>query len=161
MLKSTEHIRKIQNKIKERYSILFINFPVSNLFMPQKLNDFVDKRREKVKDQAYFFASSIYDNEGFIHPKIYSENTASMYWLFVYVLPADYQTQFQKKYLLGLQKCLKEFPKLRPLYATLYDKLALGDGNWQRYGTQSTNASKDNVEDIEGLNERKKAMNLS
>lgn len=156
----TEHIRKIKKQIEDKYKILFISFPVVNLMMPKRVKDIVEKRQEKVKEQAFSFASNIYDNEGFIHPKVYGEEVASMFWLFIQVLPADFYPDFQKKYMYELQKCLKLFPKFRPMYAMLYDKLALGEGKWQRYGTQPTSNELDNIQDIEGLKSRKDAMNL-
>ena len=106
------------------------------------------------------FCYKVISSYGFILPKKYSLNTSIRFWVMIYFMSSKHGLELKKRYITELKKVLKDNPKLLTLYAFLYDKIKIKEGEKQRYGSDVKHAINYGVEDIQGLTDRQKAMNI-
>lgn len=118
---------------------------------------------QRVDAKNYPEIVRIHERYGWPGISLVGEEAASNYWLLVQ--HADVHKEFQAKLLPELKRAADEGDASKVDYAYLYDRVMVGEGKSQRYGTQSA-ACEDGkaqlapVDDPGGLGQRRKDLHL-
>ena len=118
---------------------------------------------QKVDAQNYPEIVRIYDRYGWPFISLVGEEAASNYWLLVQ--HADVHKDFQAKMLSELKRASDEKDASKTDYAYLYDRVMVGAGKPQHWGTQGGGCDNGKtslapVDDPAGLAQRRKELHL-
>lgn len=158
--KEQEEIREVEEMIAKKYEHYFQSLPLENVFIFNRLKTGLKKAKKETIKDAYYFCNKVILTYGFILPKKYSLNSSIRFWVLIYYMSSKYGLDLKKRYLNELKKVLKDNPRLLTLYAFLYDKIKVKEGQKQRYGSDVKHTINFGVEDLKSLKDRQKAMNL-
>jgi hypothetical protein len=153
----TELVRKAKEEINRRYIDTFHKLTIDDLNVKSVLKKL--HQGEKYTANC-IFAAETFHNFGLVDPKRFGAVTARHFWYFIYIIDRPEYMNLRKRYLLALQKVLKNHPAMNQYYARLYDKLAILEGRKQRYGTQVVPNYEHSIIDFQDLKSRREAMNL-
>jgi hypothetical protein len=156
----TEDLQLLKDEINRRFTSIFAHIAPRGLNTPTTLESFKTARNKVIIKENSIFASRTFQRLGFIDPKRFGPVCTKHFWYFIYTADAENYLILQKRYLLELQKILKDQSAFRPLYALLYDKLAIKSGKKQRYGTQKVDDYEESIIDFKNLKSRQEAMGL-
>ncbi len=156
---SQEVINRIKKDIDIHFTKIFTGF--DEVAMLGK-NDFsaIIQRRPVTLKESIATVHTIFQRVGFVDIKRFGISSVKRYWLLIYVMDLPEARTLRQRYLLEMQRSLKDHSILRPLYARLYDKVALQSGKQQRYGTQADAKGASTIEEPETLHARRVAMGL-
>ena len=100
----------------------------------------------------------IHEQYGWLKASVAGKDAAHMFWLLVQHQDAE----LQRRLLPEMDRAVSEREASRADYALLYDRVMVGDGKLQRWGSQTKcvdgTAVLDPVEDPEGLDDRRRAL---
>lgn len=149
---NSEKIRDIKDEIVLRYTKAFDGTPFNEILKQE--NQFLSTIPLIIEDNLRF-AWETFADLGFVDVKRFGYENVKKFWIFVFLGDISKLINFKKRYLLALEKNLKDYSLLRPLYAQLYDKIAIYEGKSQKYGAFEDSSTLD-----EEVRQRKEAMGL-
>jgi hypothetical protein len=154
-----EDLSRIKKEIDIHFTRIFTGFDEAAMLARNDFSDISEKRNVALKNSIAAI-NGVFQQAGFVDIKRFGLASVKKYWLLMYVLDLPAARTIRQRYLLEMQRSLKDQSILRPFYARLYDKVALQSGKKQRYGTQPGSEDKAMVEEPETLQDRRIAMGL-